>query len=79
MIQTQIRTVPHPGGSQVGYRMPHLHDRARPTLVTINSFSTYADLFKLQFEDAQLAGMANLKLMNVLRIDKAFVMGTAQE
>jgi pimeloyl-ACP methyl ester carboxylesterase len=60
MTETQTRTVPHLGGSQIGYRMPQPHDPSRPTLVMVNSFSTSADLFTPQFADDGLSGMANL-------------------
>lgn len=60
MTQTQTVTVPHLGGSQIGYRRPKPHDPSKPTLVMVNSFSTSADLFTPQFEDAALAATANL-------------------
>jgi len=60
MTPTQTKTVPHLGGSQIGYRMPAPFDPSRPTLVMVNSFSTSADLFTPQFEDESLSGMANL-------------------
>jgi hypothetical protein len=55
MTNTHTVTVPHLGGSQIGYRMPQPLDPKKPVLVMINSFSTSADLFTPQFEDAALA------------------------
>lgn len=60
MMNTQTVTVPHLGGSQIGYRMPQPLDPQKPVLVMVNSFSTSADLFTPQFEDAELAQTANL-------------------
>jgi pimeloyl-ACP methyl ester carboxylesterase len=60
MTETQTVTVPHLGGTQVGYRMPQSLDRSKPTLVMVNSFSTSADLFTPQFEDEALRNSANL-------------------
>lgn len=60
MTPTQIITVPHLGGSQIGYRRSQPHDPAKPTLVMVNSFSTSADLFTPQFDDTALAATANL-------------------
>lgn len=60
MTATQTVTVPHLGGSQIGYRMPKPLDPRKPTLVMVNSFSTSADLFTPQFDDAALAATANL-------------------
>ena len=60
MLNTQTATVPHFGGSQIGYRMAQPLDPKKPVLVMVNSFSTSADLFSPQFEDAKLASTANL-------------------
>lgn len=60
MMNTQTVTVPHLGGSQMGYRRPQPLDTQKPVLVMVNSFSTSADLFTPQFEDAALAQAANL-------------------
>ena len=106
MIKTQTVTVPHLGGSQIGYRMPQPLDTKKPVLVMVNSFSTSADLFEPQFEDSALAAttnmiaielfghgatrspseqftywdtaIANFQVMDMLKIDKAYVMGTSQ-
>lgn len=45
MMNTQTVTVPHLGGSQMGYRMPQPLDPQKPVVVMVNSFSTSADLF----------------------------------
>jgi len=60
MAETKTVTVPHLGGTQVGYRMPEPLDRSKPTLVMVNSFSTSADLYTPQFEDEDLRNSANL-------------------
>lgn len=60
MMNTQTVTVPHLGGSQMGYRMPQPLDPQKPVVVMVNSFSTSADLFTPQFEDTALAKAANL-------------------
>lgn len=59
-MKTQIVTVPHFGGSQIGYRMPEPIDTKKPVLVMVNSFSTSSDLFTPQFEDSSLAATAQM-------------------
>lgn len=53
-------TVPHLGGSTIGYEFGRPYDPALPTLVLVNSFSTSADLYRPQFADAELGQAANL-------------------
>lgn len=60
MTETQTVSVPHLGGSTIGYRMLREYDPSKPTLVMVNSFSTSADLYTPQFEDEHLSGSANL-------------------
>lgn len=60
MMNTQTVSVPHLGGSQMGYRMPQPLDPQKPVVVMVNSFSTSADLFTPQFDDTALAKAANL-------------------
>jgi pimeloyl-ACP methyl ester carboxylesterase len=57
---TETITVPHLGGSTVGYRFGKPYDAALPTLVMVNSFSTSADLYRPQFADEKLGATANL-------------------
>jgi len=57
---TQTVSVPHLGGSEVGYRFGAPYNPDLPTLVMSNSFSTCADLYRPQFGDAELMGTANL-------------------
>lgn len=58
--ETQTVSVPHLGGSVVGYRFGAPYNPDLPTLVMVNSFSTCVDLYRPQFEDAELMGTANL-------------------
>ena len=53
-------TVPHLGTSTIGYRFGREYDAALPTLVMVNSFSTSSALYRPQFDDPALAGVANL-------------------
>lgn len=56
----QTTTVPHLGGSTIGYRLGKPYDASLPTLVMVNSFTTSADLYRPQFADQRLAETANL-------------------
>lgn len=53
-------TVPHLGGSTIGYQLGGEYDASRPTLVLINSFTTSVQQYRPQFADERLAGTANL-------------------
>lgn len=53
-------TIPHLGGSTVGYSFARPYDPALPTVVLVNSFSTSAELFRPQFADPTLTSTANL-------------------
>lgn len=64
---TDTLTVPHLGGSTVGYRLGGPYDPSRPTLVMVNSFSTSAELFRPQFADAELTAAANLLAPRAVR------------
>ena len=57
---TQTVTVPHLGGSAIGYRFGTAYDPALPTLVMVNSFSTSVELYRPQFAHAGLGEAANL-------------------
>ncbi|MCB2003352.1 MAG: alpha/beta hydrolase [Rhodoferax sp.] len=56
----QTMRIPHLGGSTIGYRFGQPYDASKPTLVMVNSFITSSALYEPQFNDAALAGAANL-------------------
>lgn len=56
----QTVTVPHLGGSTIGYKLGQPYDPALPTLVMVNSFSTSVELYRPQFAHAGLGEAANL-------------------
>ena len=56
----QTITVPHLGGSTIGYQLGKPYDASLPTLVMVNSFTTSVDLYRPQFADAGLSETANL-------------------
>lgn len=57
---TTTVSVPHLGGSEIGYRFGSEYDPSQPTLVMVNSFSTNSELYRPQFADQDLLGAANL-------------------
>ena len=56
----QTVTVPHLGGSTIGYTFGQDYDPSKPTLVLVNSFTTSAELYRPQFADEGLSQTANL-------------------
>ena len=60
MSDAQTVTVPHLGGSSVGYKLGKDHDASLPTLLMVNSFTTSVELYRPQFSDEQLTATANL-------------------
>jgi pimeloyl-ACP methyl ester carboxylesterase len=56
----QTTTVPHLGGSDIGYRFGRPYDASLPTLVMVNSFTTTVELYRPQFAHAELAERVNL-------------------
>jgi pimeloyl-ACP methyl ester carboxylesterase len=56
----QTVSVPHLGGSTIGYKMAREYDPSCPTLVLANSFSTSAQLYRPQFSDSDLSEAVNL-------------------
>ena len=52
--------MPHLGTLTIGYRLGKPYDSSLPTLVMVNSFSTSVELYRPQFDDAELAETANL-------------------
>lgn len=65
---SSVRTVhvPHLGGIDAAYQMPQAYDAAKPTLVLVNSLTTSSELYRPQFEDAQLTGALNLLAIDPL-------------
>ena len=57
---TLTASIPHLGGSRVGYRFAREYDAAKPTLVLVNSFTTSVELYRPQFADEDLNAVANL-------------------
>jgi pimeloyl-ACP methyl ester carboxylesterase len=53
-------TVPHLGGSTIGYRHSAAGDGSRPTLVMVNSFTTSVEQYRPQFADERLTATADL-------------------
>lgn len=60
MTGMDTATVPHLGGSTIGYRFGRPYDASLPTLVMVNSFSTSVELYRPQFADEALGRAANL-------------------
>lgn len=60
MPVAQTVSVPHLGGSSIGYALGGPYDASLPTLVMVNSFSTSVELYRPQFDDEELRGTANL-------------------
>jgi len=60
MSNVETVTVPHLGGSTIGYKFAEPYDASLPTLVLVNSFTTSAELYRPQFADAELKATANL-------------------
>ena len=66
MPNTKIVHVPHLGGIDAAYQMPHAYNPQKPTLVLVNSFTTSSELFRPQFADKQLNDTANLLAIELL-------------
>lgn len=60
MPNTKIVRVPHLGGINAAYQMPHPHDASKPTLVLVNSLTTSSELYKAQFANTKLNEAMNL-------------------
>lgn len=56
----QTLSVPHLGGSTIGYRFGREYDASKPTLVLVNSFTTSVELYRPQFAHEELNQTANL-------------------
>jgi len=66
MANTKTVHVPHLGGIDVGYQMPHPYDSSKPTLVLVNSFTTSSDLYQSQFANKALTDTMNLLAIELL-------------
>lgn len=66
MPQTQIVQVPHLGGIDASYQMPHRYDPKKPTLVLVNSFTTSSELYQKQYENKALTDTMNLLAIELL-------------
>ena len=58
--EVQTVTVPHLGGSIIGYKFGKPYDASLPTLVLVNSFTTSVEQYRPQFADEKLSSTANL-------------------
>lgn len=66
MADTKTVHVPHLGGIEAGYQMPHPYDASKPTLVLVNSFTTSSELYKEQYANKQLTDKMNLLAIELL-------------
>jgi pimeloyl-ACP methyl ester carboxylesterase len=66
MVNTKTLRVPHLGGIDAAYQMPHEYDPAKPTIVMINAFTMSSELYRAQFDDAELADHMNLVAIELL-------------
>ena len=66
MPNTKIVHVPHLGGIDAGYQMPHSYDASKPTLVLVNSFTTSSELYQSQFKNKDLTDRMNLIAIELL-------------
>lgn len=66
MSSTKTVQVPHLGGIQAGYQMPHRYDPSKPTLVLVNSFTTSSELYRGQYENSKLTDAMNLLAIELL-------------
>ncbi|GAD98956.1 alpha/beta hydrolase fold family protein [Paecilomyces variotii No. 5] len=62
----QILRVPHLGGIDVAYQMPHVYDRKKPTLLLIHSFMATSDQYIPQFSNKDLTDAVNLIAVDLL-------------
>lgn len=62
----QILRVPHLGGIDVAYQMPHGYDRKKPTLLLVHSFLATSDQYQPQFGNKELTDAVNLIAVDLL-------------
>ncbi|KAK3943358.1 Alpha/Beta hydrolase protein [Diplogelasinospora grovesii] len=66
MPNTKTVRVPHLGGIDAAYQMPHPYDPKKPTLVLVNSFTTSSELYQKQYANKQLTDTMNLLAIELL-------------
>ena len=66
MPNTKTVHVPHLGGIDAAYQMPHAYDSSKPTLVLVNSFTTSSELYRSQYANKDLTNVMNLISIELL-------------
>lgn len=66
MPNTRTVHVPHLGGIDAAYQMPHPYDSSKPTLVLVNSFTTSSELYRKQYANKLLTDKMNLLAIELL-------------
>ena len=66
MPDTKTVHVPHLGGIDAAYQMPHPYDSSKPTLVLVNSFTTSSELYRSQYANEELNTAMNLIAIELL-------------
>ena len=66
MSNTKTVHVPHLGGIEAAYQMPHAYDAKKPTLVLVNSFTTSSELYRSQYANKALNDAMNLIAFELL-------------
>ncbi|KAI9839577.1 MAG: hypothetical protein M1819_002203 [Sarea resinae] len=66
MSKVKTVHVPHLGGIDAGYQMPHPYDPSKPTLVLVNSFTTSSYFYSSQFANKELTDTVNLLAIELL-------------
>lgn len=66
MPNTKTIHVPHLGGIDAAYQMPHPYDPSKPTLVLVNSFTTSSELYRKQYANKVLTNKMNLIAIELL-------------
>lgn len=66
MVNTKTVKVPHLGGIDASYQMPHEYDSSKPTLVMVNSFTTDSELYQSQYNNKRLTDAMNLIAIELL-------------
>lgn len=64
--KTKIIGVPHLGGIDCAYQMPHSYDPSKPTLCLVNSFTTSSELYRSQYANKELTDKMNLIAIELL-------------
>lgn len=66
MPNTKTIHVPHLGGIDAAYQMPHPYNPSKPTLVLVNSFTTSSELYREQYESKDIIDKMNLLAIELL-------------